>query len=74
MHKRNGAAAQASLFEGPEENPPIRQAIDFYQHRHNWSVDGGANPILTLRCWWLDGRYDDFFKARARPPPMALAA
>ena len=23
-----------------------------------WSVDGGANPILTLRCWWLDGRYD----------------
>ena len=39
-----------------------------------WSVDGGANPILTLRCWWLDGRYDDFFKARARPPPMALAA
>ena len=39
-----------------------------------WSVDGGANPILTLRCWWLDGRYDGFFTARARPPPMALAA
>ena len=39
-----------------------------------WSVDGGANPILTLRCWWLDGRHDDFFKVRARPPPTALAA
>ena len=37
VRKRNGAAAQASLFEEPEENPPIRQAIDFYQHRHNWS-------------------------------------
>ena len=39
-----------------------------------WSVDGGANPILTLRCWWLDGRCDGFFEACARPPPMALAA
>ena len=37
VRKRNGALAQASLFEEPEENPPIRQAIDFYQHRHNWS-------------------------------------
>ncbi len=37
VRKRNGASAQASLFEEPEENPPIRQAIDFYQHRHNWS-------------------------------------
>ena len=37
VRKRNGASAQASLFEEPAENPPIRQAIDFYQHRHNWS-------------------------------------
>ena len=40
----------------------------------HWVVERGANPILTLRCWWLDGRYDGFFKARARPPPIALAA
>ena len=40
----------------------------------HWSVERGANPILTLRCWWLDGRYDGFFKARAGPPPMAVAA
>ena len=39
-----------------------------------WAVERGANPVLTLRCWWLDGRCDGFFKARARPPPMALAA
>ena len=37
VRKRNGAELQKSLFDAPEENPPIRQAIDFYQHRHNWS-------------------------------------
>ncbi|CAD5931392.1 DUF559 domain-containing protein [Planktothrix agardhii] len=30
-------AVQLSLFEIPEENPPIRQAIEFYKHQHNWS-------------------------------------
>ena len=28
---------QGSLFEQPEENPPLRQAIEFYRHAHNWS-------------------------------------
>ncbi|MGL4375185.1 MAG: DNA methyltransferase, partial [Microcoleaceae cyanobacterium] len=28
---------QLSLFETPEENPPIRHAIEFYKHKHNWS-------------------------------------
>ena len=37
--KRNGAGApiQGSLFDLPAENPPLRSAIEFYQHRHNWS-------------------------------------
>ena len=37
--KRNGNSGQAqrSLFELPEENPPVRSAIEFYRHRHNWS-------------------------------------
>src|SRR5216684_2842549 len=30
-------ASQGSLFESKEENPPLRQAIEFYKHRHNWS-------------------------------------
>ena len=36
---RNGAdtSLQSSLFELPEENPPVRSAIEFYRHRHNWS-------------------------------------
>ena len=33
----NGREAQRSLFELPEENPPVRSAIEFYRHRHNWS-------------------------------------
>ena len=37
VRKRNGTESQQSLFDAPEENPPIRQAIDFYRHRHNWS-------------------------------------
>jgi adenine-specific DNA-methyltransferase len=28
---------QLSLFEKPAENPPIREAIEFYRHKHNWS-------------------------------------
>ncbi len=28
---------QQSLFAKPKENPPLRQAIEFYKHRHNWS-------------------------------------
>ncbi len=33
----NGAPVQGSLFELPEENPPVRSAIEFYRHRHNWT-------------------------------------
>lgn len=28
---------QLSLFETREENPPMREAVEFYKHRHNWS-------------------------------------
>ncbi len=39
VRRRNGISipAQGSLFESPEENPPLREAIDFYQHAHAWS-------------------------------------
>ena len=33
----NGAPVQGSLFELLEENPPVRSAIEFYRHRHNWT-------------------------------------
>lgn len=33
----NGQAIQGSLFESPDENLSLRDAIDFYKHDHNWS-------------------------------------
>ena len=33
----NGLPEQPSLFERKEENPPLREAIDFYKHAHGWS-------------------------------------
>ncbi len=35
--KRDEAVPQMSLFQAPEENPPLRNAIEFYKHRHNWT-------------------------------------
>ena len=29
--------AQGSLFSSPEENPPLRNAIEFYKHSHHWT-------------------------------------
>ena len=39
VRKRNGDGGpqQLSLFEAPEQNPPLREAIEFYKHAHNWS-------------------------------------
>ena len=37
VRKRNGPETQLSFFASPGENPPLRQAVDFYKHRHNWS-------------------------------------
>jgi adenine-specific DNA-methyltransferase len=39
VQKRNNQqeGQQLALFETPQENPPLRQAIEFYKHRHNWS-------------------------------------
>ncbi len=40
VRKKNGDSlqlSQPSLFSSLEENPPLREAVDFYKHRHNWS-------------------------------------
>src|SRR6266436_7461244 len=38
VRKRNGTNyEQLSLFSSSAENPPIREAIEFYKHPHNWS-------------------------------------
>jgi len=38
VRKKNGSSyEQTSLFSSPTENPPLREAIEFYKHAHNWS-------------------------------------
>lgn len=37
VRKHNGQQIQASFFNLLEENPLIREAIEFYKHPHNWS-------------------------------------
>lgn len=38
VRKRNGKNyEQASFFHLMEENPPLREAIEFYKHTHGWS-------------------------------------
>ena len=37
VRKPDAGPGQESLFELPGENPPLRQAIEFYRHAHNWS-------------------------------------
>ena len=37
VRKPDADPGQESLFELPGENPPLRQAIEFYRHAHNWS-------------------------------------
>ena len=37
VRRPEAGPGQESLFELPDENPPLRQAIEFYRHAHNWS-------------------------------------
>ena len=38
VRRRDGQSwGQELLFAAPEENPPLRQAIEFYRHQHNWT-------------------------------------
>ena len=37
VRKQEQREPQLSLFATPKENPPIRQAIEFYKHKHNWT-------------------------------------
>ncbi len=45
---RCGGAAQLPLFALAEENPPLRQAIEFYRHAHGWSNRLAAGDSLLV--------------------------
>ena len=50
VRKRNGdqGLVQGSLFHSPEENPPLRDALDFYKHAHGWSNRVVAGDSLLV--------------------------
>ena len=56
--RRNGAAGPGSLFDKPEQNPPLRDALDFYKHAHSWTnrlIAGDSllvmNSLLEKEGW-----------------------
>ena len=66
VKRRNVNEPQLSLFALPEENPPIRDAIEFYQHKHNWTnrlIAGDSllvmNSLIEKEC--LGGRVQMVF-------------
>lgn len=49
VRKKNGRDyAQLSLFGSQKENPPLREAIEFYKHAHNWSNRFVAGDSLLV--------------------------
>ncbi|MBI3410753.1 MAG: site-specific DNA-methyltransferase [Planctomycetes bacterium] len=44
----SGALVQGSLFAQAAENPPLRQALDFYKHAHGWSNRFVAGDSLLV--------------------------
>ena len=54
VKRRNGGEPQLSLFAMREENPPIRNAIEFYRHKHNWSNRMVAGDSLLIMSSLLE--------------------
>ncbi len=77
----NGASEQPGLFERPEENPPLREAVEFYKHAHNWSnrlVAGDSllvmNSLLQkenmagkVQCVYMDPPYGIKYGSNFQP-------
>ncbi len=45
---------QMALFQTPQENPPLRDAIEFYRHPHGWSNRLVAGDSLLVMSSLLD--------------------
>jgi adenine-specific DNA-methyltransferase len=54
VRRKNGNGAQMSLFASREMNPPLREAIEFYKHRHNWTNRLIAGDSLLVMNSFLE--------------------
>jgi len=53
------APVQLSLFAMPQENPPLREAIEFYRHAHGWSnrlIAGDSLLVMNSLLEYDKGR------------------
>ena len=81
VKKGNGDEEQMPLFASPEQNPPLRQAVEFYQHRHGWSnrlIAGDSllvmNSLLEkealagkVQCVYMDPPYGIRYGSNFQP-------
>ncbi len=81
VRKQSSADSQLSLFATPKENPPIRQAIEFYKHKQNWTnrlIAGDSllvmNSLLEkegmagkVQMVYLDPPYGITYKSNFQP-------
>ena len=77
----NGGLSQQPLFSSPEQNPPLREAVEFYRHRHGWSnrlVAGDSllvmNSLLEkegmagkVQCVYMDPPYGIRYGSNFQP-------
>ena len=69
VKKKNGGP-QMSLFQQPAENPPLREAIEFYKHKHNWSnrVIAGDSLLVMNSLLEKEGMVGQVQMAYFDPP------
>ena len=77
----NGGMPQQPLFSSAEQNPPLREAVEFYRHRHGWSnrlVAGDSllvmNSLLEkegmagkVQCVYMDPPYGIRYGSNFQP-------
>ena len=74
--RRNGEdMRQPSLFEAPAENPPMRQAVEFYQHRKGWTnrLVAGDSLLVMNSLLEKEGLGGQVQMSLHRPAPTASA-
>lgn len=70
VKKKNGDGKQQSLFSFMDENPPLREAVEFYKHKHNWSnrLIAGDSLLVTNSLLEKEGMSDKVQMVYMDPP------
>jgi adenine-specific DNA-methyltransferase len=68
--KRKNGGPQMSLFQAPEENPPLREAVEFYKHKHGWSnrLIAGDSLLVMNSLLEKEGMADQIQMVYFDPP------